>query len=156
MESKITGHNSFFREDYNNEVNGLLEFSAFKNIAYHDAGNFLHHLKSNPNVTSRLLQHLYSNSNSIFLYKQLKDISELDKELINCPGESAGEIRNKRDILISKFRKEYESFRLGIKFFHNPDFGACSVCIEGIKLKKLEKYKKILKGTNDAMWNLFS
>lgn len=153
MENETTGQKSFFREDYRKEIDPLLDYFYNFLSAKSWTGWALQALfEEDTRISKRILQHLYTCSETKFLYDLVKDMaerkSEQEKQGINFDkidyGNFAGE-----------FHEKFPPFWNELRNSPNPDFGACEKCVKDIKLKHVRKHKKFLEESDPKMWNFF-
>lgn len=145
-----------FRDDYKKEIEPLLDHFYILLTKQIWGDSELDALfRRNSIMSKRILQHLYTCPNTRFLYDMVKEMTEKLNEL-ETKGVGYDEKYHHLDNVVRKFREGFYPIWTELKNSPNPDFGACEKCIEGIKLKHVQKYKKFLKNSDPKMWNLFA
>ncbi len=135
--NKATGQESFFRTDYKNHIDPLLNILFMHTTMRNHHDQFWNSVKGQDYTIERLLQHFYTGKDTRYFYDSLK-------EIVKNPDNSD---------LFNVFFDEYDKLRSKILNRSYVDFGACNDCIDNINLKHVKKHRKLLKKSNDSMWN---
>lgn len=143
-----------FREDYHKEIKPLLDyFQQLLTSSSFSSWGLKALFEHNPRLSKRILQHLYTCSETKLLYDIVKNMVnkklELEKQGVNYD-----KINESLGIFVLQFRDKFYPIWAELETIPNPDFGICEKC-KDIKLKHVKNKKKILEKSDPVMWNLF-
>lgn len=134
---QIESRNS--RDDYKIEIEPLLNF--FNNLMSTQSpySNALWGIFHQNRITGkRVLQHLYT-------FEQTHELYEIIKKYYQNKTENP----NQAQLFRGKFKDVWKN----LKNSSNPDFGACSECVNHIALKHVKKHKEFLENADEKMWD---
>ena len=152
IKSKKYDKKQDYKEDYKEEIESLFDhFRRFLLKPAYAPWELPALFERNSRVSRKILQHLYTCSETKSLYDLLKKMSDSMKEQ-----EKKGITKDNFDIdsFVNDFRNKFYPIWHELQTSPNPDFGSCDKC-KDLDLDYVKKHKKFLEESDNALWNLF-